>query len=394
MTEGYRMTRRKEPQSDTAAETVVPEPTAPGSTEAPPVGPVVADDTVSDATAVDDPGPRPPPPVQPLAQPLPPRRAGFFAPLLGGALAGVAGFAFSHFNVLGLAAPGATADIAQLGARIEELASRQSAALDQIAGSIAAAESRIAALEARPEPAAPDLSRLDGLEERLAALEAVPPDGSGSNAALTARIADLERRLTAMPSTEPSADLQKQLEAALARLDAAEAAARARAAEAEAAAVAASRARGLDALATAVAEGRPFAAELQALSDPTLDATLAPLASDGVPTLGSLQASFPDAARDTLRLARETSGDGGWTDRLMDFLASQTGARPVTAMDGDTPEAILSRAEFALSEGRVADALAELDPLDPAVKTPLEAWIAQAKAHAAATAALQAARGE
>jgi hypothetical protein len=84
--------------------------------------------------------------------------------------------------------------------------------------------------------------------------------------------------------------------------------------------------------------------------------------------LQALQAAFPDAARETLRLSREISAQDGWGDRLVDFLASQTGARPLTPQEGDGVDAILSRAEFALSESRVADALAELAPLDPAVK--------------------------
>jgi hypothetical protein len=389
MTKGYRMSRRKEPQSDTAAEPVVPETTAPTSAEKPFVGPVkeelIAPDVPGTGEPISVPSPPPPPP---------PRRGGFFAPLLGGALAGVAGFALSHFNVLGLAAPDASAEVAQIGSRIEDLTSQQAAALEKVSTELSAIDARIAALEAKPEPAAPDLSRLDGLDERLAAIEAMPADGTGSNAALTAKLAELERRLTALPKAEPSADLQKQLDEALARLDAAETAATDRATEAEAAVAAANRTQALDALASAVVGGRPFAPELQVLADPTLDAALASFATDGVPTLAGLQSSFPDAARETLRLARKTGGDDGWTDRLVDFLASQTGARPVTPIEGDTPDAILSRAEFALSESRVSDALAELDALDPVVKGPLEAWIAQAKTHVAATAALQAARGE
>jgi hypothetical protein len=110
--------------------------------------------------------------------------------------------------------------------------------------------------------------------------------------------------------------------------------------------------------------------------------------------LAALQDAFPDAARETLRVARDLSPDVEWGDRIIDFLASQTGARSLTPLEGDTPDAILSRAEFAVSEGRVADALTELEPLDPAVKAPLGPWITQAEAHLAATAALQAARGE
>ena len=133
---------------------------------------------------------------------------------------------------------------------------------------------------------------------------------------------------------------------------------------------------------------------MQALNDPALTGALAPLAETGVPTLAQLQSAFPDAARAALRAARDLSTEDGWGDRFVDFLAAQTGARPLTPLEGDTPDAILSRAEFALSEGRVADALAELEPLDAAVKAPLDPWITQAKAHLAAATALQAARGE
>jgi hypothetical protein len=103
------------------------------------------------------------------------------------------------------------------------------------------------------------------------------------------------------------------------------------------------------------------------VGDAALTEALAALADTGVPTLGQLQATFPDAARDALRVARETNTDDGWGGRFLDFLAAQTGARPLTPLEGDTPDAILSRADFALSEGRVADAVAELETLDPAV---------------------------
>ena len=385
MTKGHRMNRRKEPQSDAALPPELPEPPVPGSTDAPFVQPVAEKPAVQD-----------PPPVSDnvsSAAAAPPR-GGVFAPLLGGALAAVAGFALSHFNILGLSATDSATELAQLGSRIDALAAEQTAAIDKVTQAISAADSRIVALESKPAPDAPDLSRLDGLEQRLAAIESVPTDGTASNTALAAKIAELDRRLTTLPATQPSADLQKQLDDALARLDSAESAATAKAAEAEAAASAAKRSQALEVLAAAVGGGQPFAAELQALADPDLDAALKPLSETGVPTLATLQAEFPDPARESLRLARDSSGNGGWTDRLVNFLASQTGARPVTPQEGDTPDAILSRAEFALSEGRVQDALTELDTLDPAIRAPLDGWIAQAKSHVAAAAALQAARGK
>jgi hypothetical protein len=377
------MTRRKDPQPDEVQpDDVQPEP--------PPTEPFV--------TEVSAPAAAEPVPVDPIPEPRPellappPQRGpGVFAPLLGGALAAVGGFALSHFNAFGLAPASVPVDLAPLSAQIEAAGTAQTAALDTLSADLSALSNRIAALEGAP---APDLSRLDALDQRLAAIETMPADGTASTAALTSKLAELEQRIATLPAGGTDPALQEKLDAALSRLSEAEASATSRAAEAEAAAKAAARAMAIDDLSAAVASGQPFATELQALADPTLTETLGPIAETGAPTLGALQETFPDAAREAIRIARDLSVEDGWGDRLVDFLASQTEARSLTPLDGDTPDAILSRAEFALAEGRVGDALAELDPLDPAVKAPLDPWIAQAQAHLAANAALQTARGE
>jgi hypothetical protein len=380
------MTKRKDAQPDTDLTEPAPladPPPQPADPDPIPSNPDEAGERVEDPVA---------PPLAPL--PAPPQRSGILAPLLGGALAAIGGFTVSHFDLLGLAAPDNSAEIATLTARLDEAQATEASALDQISGRMAGLDARLTALEAAPPAPQPDLARLDDLEQRLADIEAMPSDGAASTAALTAKLADLDRRLTALPAAAPSTDIQQQLDDALARLEAAETAANARAAEAEAAAEAGRRAEALDALTTAITAGRPFSAELQALADPSLTDALGPFSETGVPTLATLQADFPAAARDALSLARDISAEDGWSDRLVDFLAAQTGARSVTPREGTTPDAILSRAEFALSEGRVADALAELSPLDDAVKAELSAWTSAATAYVTATAALQTARGE
>jgi hypothetical protein len=368
------MTRRKDPQ--------------PEATEAEQAATVAA--AVED-TVVAAPEPTEPPPIP--ESPAPRHRSGVLGPLLGGALAAMGGFAVSHFNLFGLAAPDRSTEMTELSSRVDEALSRQTTALAEIGGELSSTAARVDKLEAAPPPEPPDLSRLDDLDRRLAAIEALPAEGGGSTAALTAKLAELERRIAAMPVSEANPALQAEVDAALARLAEAEAAATARASEAEAAANAARRERALDALTKAVASGGPFLSELQAVGDPDLTERLGSLADAGVSTLETLQADFPDAARKALVVAREISTEDAWTDRLVDFLASQTGARSLTPREGDGPDAVLSRAEFALSEGRVADAVAELAPLDPAVRAPLDAWIAAAEAHLAAVAALQAAGG-
>lgn len=375
------MTRRKDAQ---------PEDPRP---ETPATEPLVSEPFVAEVAAPPEsvaveaiPDPRPEHPTPP-----PQRGPGILGPLLGGALAAVGGFALSHFNAFGLTPPAVPVDLAPLTSQVEAASTAQSAALDALAADVAALADRVAALESAP---APDLSRFDSLDQRLAAIETLPADGSASTAALTAKITALEQRLASLPAGGTDPILQQKLDDALSRLGEAEAAATARATEAEAAAQAAARAKALDDLADAVSTGRPFSAELQKLTDPALTEALGPIAETGAPTLTALQEAFPDAAREALRIARDLSTETGWGDRVIDFLASQTGARSLTPLEGDTPDAILSRAEFALTEGRVAEALTELDPLDPAVKAPLDPWIALAQAHLAAAAALQAARGE
>ncbi len=331
---------------------------------------------------------------KPEAQPAQPRRPGIIAPLLGGALAAIGGFALSQFNVLGLAPQDSSAELTTLSAEVADARTTQNATLETLGADIAALADRIAKLETAPAPQAPDLSRLDALDQRLATIEAMPTEGGASTAALTAKLAELEQKLATLPATGSDPALQQQLDDALARLTEAETAATTRATEAEAAATAAKRATALDALSTAIASGNPFTTELQALADPALAEALGSMAETGVPALATLQASFPDAARQALKIARDASTSDGLSDRLFDFLASQTGARSLTPLEGTTPDAILSRAEFALSEGRVADALAELQPLDAAIKAPLDGWRQQASTYLAATAALNAARGE
>jgi hypothetical protein len=89
-------------------------------------------------------------------------------------------------------------------------------------------------------------------------------------------------------------------------------------------------------------------------------------------------------------VARAAEGDDGWGARLVDFLAAQTGARPLTPQEGSTPDAILSRADFAVTEGRLADALTELAALPPDVQAVFADWSARATARLAVDTALEA----
>ena len=379
------MARRKDPltEAEAAAEADTP---VEAATESPalPSDALPSDALPADALAAEvlphpdaapaDPAPIPPPPP-------PPRRGpGILGPLLGGALAALGGFALSHYNVFGLVPPPTPpADLAPLAQADQD----QAAALAALRSEVGTVASRLAALEGAPA-SQPDSARLDDLDQRLAAIESLPQDGDAGTAALAARLARLEQQLSAQP---PAAD-QAEVDAALARLAEAEAKASRRADEATAAAEAAAHKARFDQLREAVTSGASFEAELAALNDPDLAASLSPHAA-GIGTLAALQADFPEAARQALQLARANAPDTGWGARLTDFLAAQTGARSLTPREGDDPDAVLSRAEFALSEGRLADALAEVKTLPEPIRAPLADWSARAEARLTVLAALE-----
>jgi hypothetical protein len=374
------MARRREPVTDPS------EPVADAPVEAPveAVPEVVDADLappVAEVPAASD--PQVPPPAAPAQE----QRPGLIAPLLGGALAAIGGFGLSHFDLLGLASSDQGLALTALEARLAEAeagAEADRAALAALKAELAPLANRLTALESAPAPAGPDPERLDALDQRLSVIEALPAGDAASTAALAAKLAELEGRLAA----QPQAVDQAEVDAALARLSAAEAEATRRAEEAAAAAEVAARADALGRLAAAVAEGAPFQAELDALADPALTEALAPHTA-GVATVAALQADFPDLAREALALSRADDSSQGWGGRLVDFLAAQTGARALTPRDGDAPDAILSRAEFALAEGRLADALAEVQTLDPAVQAPFADWAARAAARLSVLAALE-----
>ncbi|WP_374645887.1 COG4223 family protein [Tabrizicola sp.] len=374
------MARRKDPLTEAEAEAAADTP-AEAAAESPSLPPdaLPADALAAEVLPHPDSAPADPAAVPPPSPP-PRRGPGILGPLLGGALAALGGFALSHYNVFGLVPPPTPpADLAPLAQADQD----QAAALAALRSEVGTVATRLAALEGAPA-SQPDTARLDDLDQRLAAIESLPQDGDAGTAALAARLAKLEQQLSAQPA---AAD-QAEVDAALARLAEAEAEASRRAEEATAAAEAAAHKARLDQLREAVASGVPFEAELAALNDPDLAASLSPHAA-GIATLAALQADFPEAARQALQLARANAPDTGWGARLTDFLAAQTGARSLTPREGDDPDAVLSRAEFALSEGRLADALAEVKTLPEPIRAPLADWSARAEARLTVLAALE-----
>ncbi|MDU9005156.1 COG4223 family protein [Sedimentitalea todarodis] len=140
-------------------------------------------------------------------------------------------------------------------------------------------------------------------------------------------------------------------------------------------------------LRAALDAGSPFAAETEELTAAGVEvpADLAGSAADGVATLTALNNSFPPAARTALAAARaERSTD----DRgLGSFLKRQLGARSVEPREGDDADAILSRAEAAVADGRLDEALNDIATLPDTAQAAMSTWVDRAHARQVAVTA-------
>ena len=227
------------------------------------------------------------------------------------------------------------------------------------------------------ERTAASQASLAAMETRLSAVEKRPITEGVSKSAIAA----YERELEAM--RQALADQRSEVEKMIA--DAREMEAQARELENQAADKARLAAAGASAarLRAALDGGAEYAAILDELKAAGVDvpAALAAHAGDGVATLSALQAAFPPAAREALGAAREASkGSGG----IGAFLQRQLGARSVEPRDGQDADAVLSRAQAALTRGDLQAALSEIESLPDPARAALAGWVAQASDRQAA----------
>ena len=355
-----------------------------------------------DETAPDDPAANARSPAPP------PQDRGTFLPLVfGGAVAVALGFFGAQLEGVERALGLAPEDnpLQQTVDQQAETIAAQAERIDAQAGQIAELQEQIANLPEPPEPV--DLSGVEGrlddtgtrlqstqadlaaLSERLAELEKRPMTESLSEEAIAAYEAELQRlqesvnaELSAMQET---AEQQRaELESILAEARTSETAA------AEQAKVAQARAA-MSRIMSAVSSGTAFTdavAEIRAADGVEVPAALAETAEEGVPTLAELQTSFPAEARDALAVSRDADTAGG-EGGIGSFLQRQLGARSVTPREGDSADAVLSRAEAALREGEVDRALEELQALPDAAREAMSDWIAAAETRSSATRAAQ-----
>ena len=305
------------------------------------------------------------PKSDPVPAPVPGRKGGWLGPILGGVIAAGAGYGLAQYVPNGWPLQDTSALQAALTAQQQETAALKTQ-LDELSLRLAAQDTAAA-----PELAPLD-TRIAALESRLTAIEALPTDGSGaSSAALAAQdaaIKQMQAQLQALQTATPSLDTA----AAEALLqDAQDAAAKIKA-DAEAVARTAEARAALGRLQAALDSGSAYAAALPALGQ--VPEILTNNAETGLPTLAALQDSFPEAARAALEAALRANMGESWGERVTSFLRSQTGARSLTPREGNDPDAILSRAEAALTNGDLATALAEIATLPAEAQAALQGW--------------------
>lgn len=344
-------------------------------------------DTDSDDMTPDSISDAPPPPAAPEQVVI--RKGGFVPMLLGGVIAGAIGLGAGYYLSSEGILPGK--------AEIEALKTETSQEIQAQAERIDALSAQLAATEA------PDTSRLEAGQAELR-------DALG---ALSARITDTENRLGEMADrveglssqslTEGASDaavaayeaelekLQQAMAAQRAEIAAMVAQAEEKEQNAEETAQATMRRAALARILTALDTGSSYAsalADLQA-AGVTIPDPLADSAADGVATLSDLQTRFPDAARAALAAARAAAIETGEPGGARAFLRNVLGARSLEPREGNDPDAILSRAEAATRDGRLTDALAEIEALPDVARAELADWAADAQRRMAVVAAAQ-----
>ncbi|AMY71800.1 hypothetical protein [Frigidibacter mobilis] len=305
-----------------------------------------------DPAVVPPPAPKPEPAAEPAAEPLvaarelgpapEPRRRGSFVPaLLGGVIAaGLGAGAALYLMPQGWQPATPTAEEIARDAAVQSQLAALTAEIEALKSTPAPDETLSATTEAlsRDLSAAKDaqseaLDRLQDIENRLENLESGAGFGGTSGGVEPGTVDAVRAEMEAMRQLiEEQRGAQQEVAAAAAaaeeRLAAAEAEAARLAAEAEATATAARARAALSHLRAALESGAPLAPVLADLTAAGLTVP-EPLSAlpGGVPTLGSLQDSFPEAARKALAASLPvTAGTGTW-DRVGAFLQAQTGAR-------------------------------------------------------------------
>lgn len=326
---------------------------------------------------------------EPTVTPIDPAKKGIFVPaVIGGIVAASLGFFAARSEVLDGILPealksGVSADVI---IALQDADAKQAATLAALGAEIATFKvPDLAPLKAQIESNSADIApirvdlvvfktrletleaRLNPLGARLEALEKQPMTDAVSDSAIAA----YEREMTALKQAIATqrADVEKMMVTARATEDdarALEASAATTARQAEVRAIVTRLHAALDSGGATAS----ILAEL-AVAGISVPEVLNVSANKGVATLAALADAFPAAARSALSAVRAESGGGGG---IGSYLQRYLGARSVEPREGDDPDAILSRAEAALTNGQLAQALDEIAALPEVARAEMQPW--------------------
>lgn len=227
-----------------------------------------------------------------------------------------------------------------------------------IAPLLAPIEERLAAIEAG------NGEQAEGSAEALTQLQASAQQLTGDVEALSSRVDDASSRMETLSGSVGALDqrlagletrIETEVVPSLGEIDAA--------AEAAVRGQAVARSVSARGLAAVLENGGQFTSELASaealLGENEAVSALKPLARRGVASQERLQAAFDEAADAVLSTTSRPEEGEGILTRLMGSAQSLVKVRPAGPVEGDTPAAILSRMEAAISDGNYQAALDE-----------------------------------
>lgn len=318
----------------------------------------------------------------PAPAPQPAKGAGAGSMILGGIVAGAIGFAAAYFGVAQQTIPRddvLIGDVGDLSQRVEEQSGTIESLAEKVGGITnaddSALQAQVEALGTLSDRVAETEQRIDDLAARLSEVEQRPV----SESADAATIAAYENELNA--AREEFAARRAELEDLVEQAMQTETVA-------DEAAVAAMQRAAISRIQAALDNGTGFSGAVAELQDTDVEVpeALTSVAESGVENLSSLQERFPDAARAALDASRDVTGEG---TGLKGFLRNQLGARSLEPREGDDPDAVLSRVEAAVRDGRLQDALAEMETLPEEGRAELSDWASRAAERLEAVGAAQ-----
>ncbi|MCZ7481578.1 COG4223 family protein [Rhizobium rhizogenes] len=259
------------------------------------------------------------------------------AGIVGGLIALAAAGSMQYAGILPSSNSG-KAGSDEIAALKTDIASLRQQLANAPAADTSALEQRIAALEG----AKGETPQVDGLAEKVTALEAALQSERSAQASATAeltrRLADAETKIN-----EPRDDIEV------------------------------ARAIASAALKAAIDRGGPFLTELDTLSKVTPDdpaiASLQSFAATGVPSRSELMQKFPDVANAMLSAINQPDPNQGIMERLTESAFSLVKVRPVGNIEGETPDAMIARMENKLRNGDLQGAALEWNGLPEAART-------------------------